>query len=655
MLKHPKRYICILLCLVMIITVPLPAAVSAEEWSVDVDGYYPDASAQIPVTGLSIDEVDAPIPGMMLDDRAVVRTKEDVAWEIPVLWFDDTLAIVSEAQEGRSYIPVPAFFLPQGFFVADTYAWGGFGIKLSEALVMLFGGNEIISVYQAETGITYIIPAFLRAFFAPSQEYFSEADDPYGSGSLAETAVAVQAEQQTVPGNGETSGDPNVGASSLIDIYCAHTARDAMSDEDLEYLTDLVINRLQPQAVNLLLDKFPAFREAADSGQIGREIGLYIYYKAGDKDGCPAHENTLENAMAYLDASPYTHETEHGLSYFIGVNTETLAVRDIYDNPVMNELTGKFVLVRDDKDIDDFENVLLHEMFHAFMEDYNRTGMTGFNHEFYPDQLPLTDEDLNKMNTLLYPSWFVEGTAACVENTYQSKRDELDDLLNEAGATLDDRNTSGYLAVLYLSELAARQSVGTSFSLNDDGSFSFSSEKIREGLNSILSEIHEGMTLDQVIEYITPKDGNGTNVYSGTDDFENKFISGLETNGLDADFGDPGSLEFTANFLTYMQNLSQEPDRSKPANGSILFDFEEDFSSPLDSSRVDTSDFYEIVESNNYVESTVPNEVALSSGGKSDLNAFEVQEETLSEGILSEAQQEDAQQESVPAKAEGES
>ena len=700
MIAHPKRFLSVMLCLVVILTGSITTAVFADEMSVSVETYYPDASAYIPVTGLAIDEVNMPSPGMMLDDRAVVRTKEEVIWEIPVLWFDDTLAIAAEAQEGRSYLPVPAFFIPQGYYVSDTNTFGGFEIKLSEDLVKLFGGNEIISVYQAETGITYIIPALLRGFFEPAKNAIDESN-AYGS-EYSSQADAYPEETYAAPENyGNSVEHDAADHRALVDIYCAQTARDAFSNEDLEYLIDLVINRLEPQAVNLLLDKFPAFREGADCGQIGKMIGMYIYYNRGDTDGVPEHENALENAMVYTDVSPYTNEEECGLSYIIDVNAEKLAIHDSDDNPVRDPSTGRFVLVRDSKAVDDFENDLLHEMFHTFMYDYNRTGMIGFNNEFYPDDLCLTDEDLEKKNTLMYPSWFVEGTAACVVNTYQSERDELDSLLNKASVPLDesgtafltaeegtpqavlanylnstdeDRHTSGYLEVLYLSELAARKSVGTSFSLNDDGSFSFSSEKIREGMNSILYGLHEGSSLDQVIADIAPTDESGNPVYSGTDDFENKFISGPEINGVYSDEGDPESLEFTANFLTYMRNLSQEPNRL-PANGSILFGFEEDFNSPLDSSKGETSDFYVIVESNTYVGSTVSNSEALKSGGKSDLITVETQDnsvavqvadaaENVTEGsesivpqdqaVLSENQEEEAQQDSVLAAAEAE-
>ena len=84
-----------------------------------------------------------------------------------------------------------------------------------------------------------------------------------------------------------------------MEIHCAQTAREALSDEELEWFIDLIANRLEPQAVELLLQSFPAFRQAANNGEIGKRISLYIYYESGDKDGKLEHEIASE-ALAYV-------------------------------------------------------------------------------------------------------------------------------------------------------------------------------------------------------------------------------------------------------------------------------------------------------------------------------------------------------------------
>ena len=83
---------------------------------------------------------------------------------------------------------------------------------------------------------------------------------------------------------------------SLTDLYCAQTAKDALTPDQLEELTDLLETSIEPQAVNLLIDRFPCFRAAAEKNELGREIGLYIYYEAGDQDGIGDHEDVAPGA-----------------------------------------------------------------------------------------------------------------------------------------------------------------------------------------------------------------------------------------------------------------------------------------------------------------------------------------------------------------------
>ena len=51
-------------------------------------------------------------------------------------------------------------------------------------------------------------------------------------------------------GQPPAAGDAEDGAEetaqpTLVDIHCAQTARDALTDEDLAWLVDLIINRLE--------------------------------------------------------------------------------------------------------------------------------------------------------------------------------------------------------------------------------------------------------------------------------------------------------------------------------------------------------------------------------------------------------------------------
>ena len=649
MVSRVKRILSLVLTLALVLPALSPVVAWAAETEVEVENHT-ISQGQKEVSGLTIDEVDEPKAGEPLDDKAVVRTAEEDTWEIPVLWVSDDLELSTQAEEGSTYLPALAFFVPQDYALAGDNVT----VTLSESLTKLFAGKEVISVYDAETGITYILPASLRYFFVASQDQNSAGEVAY------ETSAAEEA----------NTGDRR----SLVDIYCAQTARDALSDDDLEYLLDLVLTKLQPQAVELLLEKFPAFREAADQGQIGREIGLYIYYEKGDDDGKPEHQIDAPNALAYVFGDAFKDGDDVKYGYMIAIDVESLVQKDEDGNPVRDSRTGKYVLLRDGDAMRTFENTMVHELFHALMDDYNRTGMVGatdIRNAVTNDDGSFPTKELEDLyNKIHYPRWFIEGTASSVENDYAFRHDifqllRADPSLeggydNESGAfgrrllanyvsgTNDgkdayfdlgfagdrdadgnevdgdnSRYVSGYLAVLYLGELAARQTQGSSVSTDNDRLY-ISSETIRMGLNDILERMHNGETLDEVINSISPTDENGKKLYTNTDEFEDKFIKGvgLEKEGEGTiylgDLGDSASYAFVSTFLDYMLELERQEGRQYVPTGSILFDFEEDYNTPLDNEKESTSDLLHIVESNELVESTVPNEVALAGGGKSE-------------------------------------
>ena len=275
MVKRTNRAIAALLAFVVACLIMAPAAAFAEERAVEVENHTVAQDWKATVSDIHIGGVDTPAAGTQLDDKAQVTTAENEEWDIPVLWVRDDLVIMpdtAKADEGRTYLPILAFFVP------DSYALQGSDCKvtLAEDLAALFGTDEIVSVYSQGTGITYILPASLKDLFVHA------TDEPSATGDA-------------------TEGIAETAQPTLVDIYCAQTARDALSDEDLAWLIDLVINRLEPQAVNLLIDRFPAFRAAADKGEIGTQIGLYIYYNKGDADGDPAHVIDAEGTLAYVD------------------------------------------------------------------------------------------------------------------------------------------------------------------------------------------------------------------------------------------------------------------------------------------------------------------------------------------------------------------
>ena len=648
-----SRIVSTVIAFVLVFAFAMPTTALAVQTEVTVENHKLEGD-QPRLGALFIDDVAAPNPGDTLDSAAKVTSAEGVEWEIPVLWVADNLELATEAQQGRSYLPALVFYLPQGYAIDGSE----FTVTLSDSLTELFGGSEVVSVYDAQTGITYILPASLRNFFVSAQQNTSENQSGWNQSSSE--ALNIPAEESS-----DVPGAPY--NRSLIDIYCAQTARDAFIDEDLEFVLDLVLNKLEPQAVELLLDSFPAFRAAADQGQVGREIGLYVYYRTGDKDGIPEHESALANALAYVGNDAVVDGDTVKYCYIIGIDLSSFAELDDDGNPVRDPTTGKFVLVREGECMTTFENTIVHELFHAVMDDYNRTGMVGatdIRNAVTDEKGHYPTQELEELfKTIHYPHWFIEGTASSVENIYAFRYNmfkmlraergsettftefyDADGLLhNYLNATSDEKDlffdlgfsdgydengnavdtdqsryVSGYIATMYLSELAAKKT-GESAIVETESTIAISSERLRAGLNSILERMHNGETLDQVVNDLSPVDADGNKLYTDTNDFEAKFIKG---NGVQADdvvnySGDDASLQFATTFLNYLVSLENMMGQVKKPNGSILMDFGTELQSPLDGSKELSSDFLRIVESNELVESTVPNEVALAGGGKS--------------------------------------
>ena len=130
----------------------------AAERTVTVYNHTPYLDAAKEISRITISGLDKPIAGMSFDAKATVITAEGYSWEIPVLWVRDDLQIDKDiCDEGHNYSPVLCYVVCAGYAIdGDTYT-----ITLSDGVTELFGGNEIISSYDASTGITYILPASL--------------------------------------------------------------------------------------------------------------------------------------------------------------------------------------------------------------------------------------------------------------------------------------------------------------------------------------------------------------------------------------------------------------------------------------------------------------------------------------------------------------
>ena len=655
----PRRIAAAVLSAVLALGPGLPAIAAAKANDVSVDNHASRAGRT--VSGLRLDGVERPKVGAALDDTAEVTSVEGERWEVPVLWVRDDLALSTQAERDRTYLPVVAFFVPDGLGISgDAYT-----IELSDTLGDLFGTDDVVSVFNPETGVTYILPASLRDLFAPSRK--SAATAPAAAAPATHAASQQATDDAYVDDDyddEEQSADEGEPERTLVEIHCSQTARDAFSDDDLQWLLDYVLNTIQPQAVNYLLDNFPSFRAGAEQGLVGRHIGLYIYFMKGDDDGVLSHKQTAPTTLAYVRDDVDVSGEEPVYRYMMGLNLKDLRLTDDAGKPVTDPTTGNFVLARDGSALETFENTMVHELLHAIMYDYNRVGMAGGTDLSWL----VVDENFQfvrpgageRYRAARFPMWFIEGSASAVENVFQFRYDDFralrnnsekgvfefknllanyvhgvdsggdltyfdirfsEDLRDDEGDPIPSTNAkyvTGYLATVYLSDLMARKQTGHSaIRYNGDSITGVSMADLRGGLDKILAELHAGKTLDQVIAEISPA-AAGAPLYANTADFESKFVKGTikSSDGDDYYVGDDASGHFVVDYLNYLDYVSSDPARKSKANGSILVDAEKDIVSPLNGTGVYRSEYMQVVDSNDYVPSTVPNDQAMATGGK---------------------------------------
>ena len=607
-----------------------------------------------------VSDIEAPEAGKCLDDKALVTTAEKEQWEVPVLWVssygqvisgaaNDSQAISNTAVLGQKYLPVIAYVVPKNYTIADTDGSAGtYMLKFTKEVTKLFGDSPVITIYDNNTGITYLLPASLKNLFA------AKAKDSSAAGSYCTDENDCNCNPNAVSdaydeGDGEIWGDGDgenqteeepaeTELQKLVRIHCNDAAKKVFSQGDLEFFADLIINKLQPQAINLLLASFPSFRQEAENGRIGKDIGLEINY---DPD-----------SSYYGYATNYSDIEDGSLSYFVSINTAMLVKDKKAANPVVTKEGANII---------ELANTMVHEFFHVFMYDFNRTGMTGMTTPTEPTKV--NGKETDKYYQVRFPKWFIEGTASAVEHNWRGRPDEFIVLRREFSENIQYRSfydrdivlkryvlgydqkqddgsiknyytydlecangydkdghqvdtvgshyTAGYLATLYLSELSARShpQIGTSIRQTESGGIAFNNVALKYGLDNILARIHNGESLDSVI-----KDISGGR-YQSSDDFEAKFIKGPLTEGYY--YGDSDSINFSVDFMNYMLSISRTEGRDNVANGSILFDFEQDFGIPIDPYKNDTTNTLAVYPYMRYVYSTVNPEFAYTSGGKS--------------------------------------
>ena len=74
---------------------------------------------------------------------------------------------------------------------------------------------------------------------------------------------------------GQTDQKEPLTREELLE-HCADNTLKRYGEDEMVNLVELIINTIQPQAVEFIKNSFPAFAEAAKAGDLGKEIGLYI-------------------------------------------------------------------------------------------------------------------------------------------------------------------------------------------------------------------------------------------------------------------------------------------------------------------------------------------------------------------------------------------
>ena len=396
-------------------------------------------------------------------------------------------------------------------------------------------------------------------------------------------------------------------APERVKKYCPTRIMDWFPWDVLDEFLELLENRLVPQAVQLIRERVPAFAHAAPD-ELTTEMGLGL----GNGDGL----------AAAIQVNPSTR-TNISLKLYVYIDPWLKTLED-----------GSRVLSRDESAVSASNSLIVHEMVHAFMSDYNRRGMaTPFTVDmvdsgmvFYTeDAEAITREELiAKQAVELFPEWFMEGCAELLSGGYfyqyehyqycglanpegtqptcsaeyvrEAYRKFADSLIEPKGIY---GNTVFYcigpIAVAWLSDMQ-RQADGhpSAFAFGADGSITAVNEKgLLDGFSRILERSHNGETLDEIIRRITAAR------FLGVEDFNLRFIQG------GAGGSDEGTAEFCAAWLNHLEALPRQ--KGYVVAGSLLVGLDSNALDFLDWNKTASSTLY-VPVSRDGIKSHVPYE-----------------------------------------------
>ncbi len=552
----------------------------------------------IGLTGLQISGLDVPADGKSLDDRALITTSQGVKWEIPVIWMDETGKTATVKEAGKKYLPNFIFYLPSGYSIK-----GAFKVKIPAFLRKMYGADNLLFISDPATGITYI------SWNAGKISGFTIPRVPNNTRTSVVSTSSSSAEEETVHISYEYESVPDPGISSEererlykdVDIHCTAKSIELLGYDNLAWLVDHIKNDLEPKSVAALLDGFPAFKAAAENGELSKNIGLCIYDSRVDT------QNDDNNFLPQA-AGIYIGRYSNDLTLY--------ASRILINSAELFELNESGDYKKYESNVRIYDYAIIHELMHAFMADYTKTGSTSYDNSFfYPTQ---PGDEPNPYNE--FPSWFVEGTAGTVQNGYEYNKYYLNPMTvignggtltegepvfttDSVSACLSDPANSlqssyydyfcdatgpyvgGYLATVYLSSLVA--SGGSINEVPDN-------ELVKSGLNTILEKLHNGTPLDTIIR--------DTGKYDGVRDFEEKFATANDESTI-----------FVTDFLNYLDSISS---KEHTATGCILMSF--DSKSDLLDERTETrteQEVFRIYDSPKFIISSVDVDKAHQSAG----------------------------------------
>ncbi len=616
------------------------------------------------ISSIKLTGIEEPAIGKALSVVATAVADNGDTWKIPVVWIDEYGNVCNIAREGVKAYPVFAFYIPDGYKAKASNS--KVHVTVPEYMDKIYEGQNLVIISDPQTGIQYITCANGAGSKITAEE--GEKVDQYVRTNIQATQSQIDSEKAAK----EVKHELTEQEIRLVQMHCDKKAIEKVGYEKLAVLAELVRYTIQPQAVNLLIDNFPSYTRAANNNELSKEIGLYIYYddalmlhydKETDAYTKPEYED-YKDAVAYasfrhdIDGyDTYTDEktgitTKYGvykgnIKNLIGVN-----VRGLEDSFVQGP-DGIWRLEGEKRD--ELDNTIVHEMMHTFMRDYNRKGMTGALYDYEDGRAAFNYTNLH------YPTWFVEGTATCVENAYtywngnyktyygyDSSKDEYGNIIGYTADKLvksydnpenlmqlkecdNDKNdksaySSGYLACLYLASLVTDNAEyrekygikGTAWykykDADGEDTYVINNKVLKQGLDIILSEMHGTMTdsnkwsstpLDEIISKVTPVYEDGSPVYQSTQDFTDRFIT-----------ADSMSADFCVDVLNYLELYSEG---DKTANGSVLVDFTSTEKSLIEEKQVEGK-AYVIQDNNtdcpaNYIRSNVNPIVAYMSSG----------------------------------------